>query len=170
VIGATRSACGRRWAQASVVVAALLQAVRAAGAQVPRIPASVEARAEGLVVGQGGGAAGATVWLPAGPYARWGVGGSTGATLAAEGARWSSRAELAIRGLFDPFRESGRGLSIGAGVTVTDAVTGGWRPYVLLLVDVEGKRRGRFAPALQIAVGGGTRIGITLRTAALRAR
>jgi hypothetical protein len=52
-------------------------------------------------------------------------------------------------------------VSLGGGVVGRWTDGEGIDPYLLALVDVEG--RGRWAPALQLALGGGVRVGVALR-------
>jgi hypothetical protein len=44
------------------------------------------------------------------------------------------------------------------------------RPYLTAVIDVEGRQRGRFTPALQVGLGGGTRVGVVIRSSATRWR
>jgi hypothetical protein len=108
--------------------------------------------------------------VPAGPYVRMGAGAGAGATWRGGGTQGAGRADFLIRGLLDPYRETPRGLSIGGGVSVSNVRDGRWRPYVTLAVDIEGRRRGSWVPALQFGLGGGARVGLAIRTAQPRSR
>ncbi len=79
--------------------------------------------------------------------------------------RMSGRADVIARFLLDPFRETRWGLSLGGGLTVpyTDG-DAHVQPYMTAVVDVEGRIWRRLTPAVQLGVGGGTRLGIVLRT------
>ena len=110
---------------------------------------------------QGGGG----IVFPAGIYVRVNVDGAVGTRLRDGEAHTSGRADVIARFLLDPFRELPFGLSLGGGVTVpyTDGDTG-VQPYLTAVIDIEGRRHGRFTPALQIGLGGGARVGVLLRT------
>ena len=62
-------------------------------------------------------------------------------------------------------------LSFGGGVSVpyTDGDPH-VRPYLTVVIDVEGRMRGPVTPALQVGLGGGTRIGVVLRASKARWR
>ncbi len=110
---------------------------------------------------------GAGPTLPLGSYVRLGLIAAAGlddhSTLA-------GRTDAVARFTFDPLREMPYALSLGGGVSVPYAEGTRVRPYLTFVVDVEGRRRGRFTPALQVGLGGGTRIGIALRTSPQRQR
>jgi hypothetical protein len=44
------------------------------------------------------------------------------------------------------------------------------RPYLTVVIDVEGRMRGPVTPALQVGLGGGTRVGVVLRASKARWR
>jgi hypothetical protein len=115
--------------------------------------------------------AGASVIVPSGVYARTALTAATGIT-SRDGREFSStRVEAISRFLLDPFRESPYGLSVGGGAGVTNAAGGPhWKPYVALLLDLELKRTGGWTPAIQLGIGGGTRVGVVLRSGADRWR
>jgi hypothetical protein len=133
--------------------------------QISRPTRSLEWRADALVAQGAGALVGAMMHLPLGTYARIGVGVGSGAVLHDGATRSVTRADVIFRGLFDPLRETRRGVSLGGGLTVTNARDGEWRPYVALVVDFEGARRGGYAPAVQLGLGGGARLGFALRQA-----
>jgi len=141
-----------------------------AGAQL-LIPAYTEYRADGIF-GRGSTAqAGLGAVYQLGPYVRTNVDAAGGATWFNERTRGSGRVDLIARFLLDPFREARFGLSMGGGVTVPYASGDAHvRPLLTAVVDVEGRMRHDITPAVQIGLGGGTRIGVVLRTSPPRWR
>jgi len=130
-----------------------------------RVPSYGELRGDAIF---GDGTAfqgGAGIVFPAGIYVRVNVDGAAGTRFRDGQSRTSGRVDATARFLLDPFRETPIGLSLGGGVTVpyTDGDRG-VQPYLTAVIDIEGRRRGRVTPALQIGLGGGTRVGIVLRT------
>lgn len=108
--------------------------------------------------------AGGGIEVPAGYYARIGVIGAVGAPVATGASGLDGRLDVIGRFLFDPFREHAWGLSAGAGVSVRAAVHDKVRPYLATVIDLEGPRRASgFAPAFQLGLGGGVRVGAALR-------
>ena len=109
-------------------------------------------------------AAGAT--LPLGNDVRLDAVAGAGVTRGDGDTRGSARADVVARFLLDPFLQSSRGVYGGAGVSALhDAVDDGWRGYLVAVVGVEGRPRGRFIPALEIGLGSGARAGVVLRGA-----
>jgi hypothetical protein len=108
--------------------------------------------------------AGAASVSPLGAYLRLGVGAAAGATWTDGSTRASGRVDVIARYLLDPYHEVPLGLSLGGGVTVpyADGDTR-IRPYLTIVIDVEGRRRGNWAPAFQLGLGGGARIGLVVR-------
>ena len=102
--------------------------------------------------------------LRAGPYVRVGFGIAGGAVRTASD-EWvaSQRADLAARFLLDPFAERARGLYGGAGISARrdgdESVVG----HLVLLFGIEGRPTRALVPSLEIALGGGTRVGVVLR-------
>src|SRR5213075_2204689 len=126
-------------------------------------PAYAEYRAD-AIVGRGTAAqGGAGVVVPLGIYIRLGIDAAAGATWRGDATRASGRVDVIGRFLLDPFRETRLGLSLGGGVSVpyTDGEQR-VRPYLTVVIDVEGRVHGPVTPALQIGLGGGTRIGVVL--------
>jgi hypothetical protein len=130
-----------------------------------KIPSYAEYRGD-VIVGRGTAVeGGAGIVLPAGVYVRTSIDGAAGATWRNGETHVSGRLDVIGRFLLDPFREVPIGVSVGGGVSVPyvsgDAHV---RPYLTAVVDIEGRARRNVTPALQIGLGGGTRIGIVLRT------
>jgi len=130
-----------------------------------RVPTYAELRGDAILGDGAALQAGGGIVFPGGIYVRINVDGAAGTRFRDGQSRTSGRADLIARFLLDPFREMPVGLSLGGGVTVpyTDGDTG-VQPYLTAVIDIEGRRRGRFTPALQIGLGGGTRLGVVLRT------
>ena len=76
---------------------------------------------------------------------------------------------LVGRFLLDPFRQSRWSGYGGAGLSALHTEHD-WRGYMLAVVGVEGPGGRRFLPALEIGLGGGTRIGLVLRNSPLDRR
>lgn len=159
----------RAWTVALACMPALC-AVSAAHAQL-LAPAYGEYRGDALI-GRGTSAQAAlgAVFLM-GTYVRTSLDVAGGATWHDNETRASGRADVIARFLLDPFREVPVGLSVGGGVSVPyvsgDAHV---RPFLTAVVDVEGRMRRSITPAIQIGLGGGTRIGVVLRTSPPRWR
>jgi hypothetical protein len=156
----------------TLLVACAAACIRAprAGAQL-FIPAYTEYRADGIF-GRGAtaqGGLGAAYLF--GPYVRTSIDGAAGATWYHDETRASGRVDLIARFLLDPFREAKLGLSMGGGVTVPYASGDPHvRPLLTAVIDLEGRMRGDITPAVQVGLGGGTRIGVVLRTSPPRWR
>jgi hypothetical protein len=154
---------------AGCFVVSLGAAARVDAQQAPQIAAEYRADA---IVGRGTAAQGGVgVVVPLGVYVRLGFDASGGAMWRDGQTLASGRFDGVARFLLDPFREAPFGLSIGGGLSVPyvrgDAHV---RPYLTTVVDVEGRMRGRFSPAFQIGLGGGTRIGVVIRSSTTRWR
>ena len=109
--------------------------------------------------------------LLGGTYLRIGV-------LAGGGARrvndeWiaSGRADVIARFHVDPFAERKWGAYVGGGATyfVDDGAPGRARAVVVIGVEASRKPRG-WMPGVELGLGGGARIGVTLRRARARGR
>ena len=109
--------------------------------------------------------------IPLGIYVRLGIDAAGGGTWQDGAANASGRVDAIGRFLLDPFREAPVALSLGGGVSVP-YVDGQQhlRAYLTAVVDVEGRKRGRFTPAFQIGLGGGWRAGFVLRASPARWR
>ena len=144
------------------LVSTATSALRAQGGGGP--PVYGEYRAD-AIVGRGTAAqAGGGVSVPLGVYVRLAADASGGATWRDGVTRASGRVDAIGRFLLDPFREVPVALSLGGGVSVPYVEKESpVRPYLVVVVDIEGRARGRLTPALQLGLGGGTRIGLVLR-------
>lgn len=133
-----------------------------AAAQAPRRAVVPEVRAEGV-----GSSplllAAAGLFADAGLYGRVGV--TVGAGTAATGARGLvGEATLVGRFVLDPLRQAARGVYAGAGVGVRGR-SGASERFLVGMVGVEGRGRGRVVPAVEVGVGGGMRVAVALRRA-----
>ena len=160
----------RRAVRAISVLAVFVAAARGGG-QTPRPTPYGEFRVDaiggdGLTTHVGAGAA-----IPLGIYVRLGLDAAGGSTWHDGAANASGRVDAIGRFLLDPFREAPIALSLGGGVSVP-YVDGQQhlRAYLTAVVDVEGRKRGRFTPALQLGLGGGWRAGVVLRASPARWR
>lgn len=91
-----------------------------------------------------------------------------GATAAAGISRtgFSGRGDLYARFSLDPYHTYYWEPYIGGGVTVrADAGGPGTRTYLLGIVGLDGPSAGGIAPGVELGVGGGIRLGVTLRWA-----
>jgi hypothetical protein len=166
----SRRFVGRVVPAASIALALGLSASSEARSQ-NQAPVYAEYRADGIV-GRGTTVqGGAGVSVPLGIYVRLGIDGAAGATWRDQTTRASGRLDVIGRFQLDPFREMPVGVSFGGGLSVpyTDGDPR-LRPYLTVVVDVEGRMRGPVTPAVQLGLGGGTRIGIVLRTSRARWR
>jgi len=135
-------------------------------AQGPSQPrTSTEYRAD-MIIGEGTAAQiGAGAQIPLGYYVRLGITGAAGVTTHDGVSVGGGRLDVIGRYLLDPFREVAWTPSFGGGVTIRyDDGDKNAHVYLTVILDIEGPRRGPFSPALQIGLGGGTRIGVALRT------
>ena len=155
-------------------VVALALVAHPAAAQLPAAPTVVpELRLDVIAGDRSAIHAGGGLHVPVGYYVRVGIvaaGGVTtgdpvGSSLSST-SRASGRVDLLVRFLLDPFRQSPYGLSLGGGVGFRADEGDRGRALLLVAVDVEGRRSARgLVPALQVGLGGGTRVGIILRRA-----
>jgi hypothetical protein len=76
----------------------------------------------------------------------------------------SARLETAARFHLDPFRQRRWGVygGAGAGVHWADST----EPFLLVVLGMEGPQRGRWAPALELGLSRGVRLGVALRRGA----
>lgn len=105
--------------------------------------------------------------LPMGYYTRIGVTAAAGGVAS----NASGRLDVVARFLFDPFLQQRWGLSAGAGISLRARGNDHVRPYLLTVIDLEGPHSATgLAPALQLGLGGGLRLGAALRWGAVRNR
>jgi len=162
---------------ASSVLAALAPFAPAVRAQVPRPTVQPELRLDGIFGHQPAVQLGGGVQVPMGYYVRVGLDVAVGVATVDRAAPVGSgdtppgpldgRADLLVRFLLDPFRQSAFGLSLGGGLSARAEPGDRVRPRLLVAMDVEGRRSTRgLVPALQVGLGGGLRVGVVLRRGA----
>jgi hypothetical protein len=154
------------------IVTALVGALgaRTVPAQRIELPSYVEYRAD-AIDGRGTTAqAGLGYTMPLGIYVRVAAIGAIGPQWRDGRTLMAGRSDLIARFLLDPFRQTPVALSIGGGVSVPYQQGAVSRPYLAAVIDVEGRRHGRLTPALQVGIGGGTRIGLGFRTSVRQRR
>lgn len=149
----------------SMVMLATL--VTTAGAQLPTPSVHPEARLDVIAGRQPAVQVGAGLQIPMGYYVRVGLDGAVGVATGAlppSTNRADARADLLIRFLLDPFRQSAYALSVGGGVSARAEPGDHVRPRLLVAADFEGRRSAHgLVPALQVGLGGGVRLGVILR-------
>lgn len=146
----------------AVLVAGLASPV---GAQLPKPGVQPELRVDAIAGHQPAVQLGAGMQIPMGYYVRVGADGAIGVPTGADAPRRpDARADLLVRFLLDPFRQSAYGLSVGGGLSARAEPGDRVRPRLLVAVDLEGRRSKRgVVPAVQVGLGGGVRIGVVLR-------
>lgn len=159
---------------ATVALIAMAHATHAhiARAQgIGRPPQYVEYRADaisgdGTSLQLGGG-----VVVPMGIYVRLGLIGAAGPTWRDNATLLGGRVDAVARFTFDPLRETPYALSLGGGISVP-YVAGDerLRPLLTAVIDIEGRQQGKYTPAFQVGLGGGVRVGVSIRTSPTRWR
>jgi len=151
----------------------LLAAATALPAQRPGLPPNrpqLEARGD-VIAGRATAVQGALGLIaPFGSYVRGGLVVGGGPVSLGSETRASARADVVVRFLLDPFLERRWGPYGGAGVSAMYTGAGGgeggdWRGYLMAVAGVEGPPTRGVLPALEVGLGGGTRIGVVLRKA-----
>jgi len=115
--------------------------------------------------------AGVGLSTPLGTYVRLGAvaaggvvtGGSP--SISGSSARASARGDLLARFLLDPFLQSRWAPYAGGGGSARYDEGGRARGYMVAFIGVEGPPMGGLLPALEVGLGGGTRVGVTVRRA-----
>jgi hypothetical protein len=155
---------------------AVISGARVATAQQPAAaPIAPEARLDVIAGHDPAIQLGAGVQIPVGYYGRIGLDAALGVPIRDRALstqrRLDGRVDLLARFLLDPFRQTAYGLSLGGGASVRAEHGDRARPFLLVALDVEGRRSTRgVVPALQVGLGGGVRVGAILRRAAAGAR
>jgi hypothetical protein len=136
-----------------------------------RIPTTHEVRLDAIFARHPAIEAGGSLILPAGLYGRTTVTAAGGFVDRDTGSSVVGRVEVVSRFLLDPFREEPYGLSVGAGLGLTNfAVASKWKPYLAAVIDLELSQTSGWIPALQLGLGNGARLGLILRSGAGRWR
>jgi hypothetical protein len=158
-------------ARTAILLAGVLAlAARGASAQRPSPGVQPELRLDALVARDPAVQLGAGVGIAAGSYVRLSAVAAVGAARVrrqggrrARGehaARRSSRATCSI-----PSGSSSAACTPGGGLGVRRDGGGDWDELLLLVAGVEGRPRRGVAPAVELGVGGGVRLGVVLRRA-----
>ena len=169
----------RSLAALPVVLGAMITsgALAPAYAQLPTPTVQPEVRLDAIAGHQPAVQAGVGVQVPAGYYVRVGLAAAVGVAVGDRSAFPGSpdsppgpldgRADLLVRFLLDPFRQSAYGLSLGGGLSARAEPGDRVRPRLLVAADLEGRRSAHgLVPAVQVGLGGGVRIGVVLRRGA----
>lgn len=159
----TAGRLSRQNALGALVVAALLapgaaHSQRAEGGQPHLRLDAIAARAPSLQLGAGAN------W-PTGLYVRIEGTAAVGTALVNDRMRAAGRADVVARFLLDPFAESRLGVYGVGGASLMYDERDQWRPRLVLGMGVEGRPRNGRATALEIALGGGIRVGVVVRCA-----
>ena len=127
----------------------------------------LEWRGDAILAARSAVHAGGGVLFPIGTYVRSGIVIGAGESET----RLSYRAEFMNLFHLDPFRESGRGVYGGGGVSFRHDEAGNRNITVLLaLIGVELPLQHGYAPALEAGLGGGVRLAVVMRKARDRTR
>jgi hypothetical protein len=108
--------------------------------------------------------------VPMGIYVRVAAIGGIGPQWRDGATLLAGRTDVIARFVLDPFRQTPVALSLGGGVSLPYEQHAVTRPYLTAVIDVEGRGRGGVTPAVQVGLGGGTRVGVVLRTTLLQRR
>jgi hypothetical protein len=144
----------------AILIAAALPAALAAQQEPLTYP---ELRADAFFANGSTVQGGAGIVVPAGAYVRVGLDGGAGESWRHGSSFASGRVDLIVRFLLDPLRENNVAFSFGGGLSEPIDHDGSRTPYLTIVMDVEGRRRGGFTPALEMGLGGGARVGFVLR-------
>ena len=142
------------------ILATIVLAPLASGAQ------TVEGRFDGIFAGPPAVHAGVGVTQSLGTYVRAGVAGGIGAS--SDGL--SGRGDAFARFHLDPFRQHRWAPYAGGGLTARFDADRRTRYYLLLLVGVDGPVSRGMATSIEAGLGGGGRIGVTIRQATAERR
>ena len=82
----------------------------------------------------------------------------------------TGRLDLLVRWLSDPFRQSRWAINAGGGIGVRVEADRTPRTVAIVTIGVEGLGDGRWVRGVEVGMGGGFRLGATLRRSAPRAR
>lgn len=153
---------------AALLVIATLGALplRVAHAQEPAAPKiQPEIRGDVIFGPRSAIQAGGGLQLPLGPYVRLGADALAGVrTGDVTGSRADGRVDLLGRFLLDPYGQVAYGFSAGAGLTARFEPGERVTPLLLVALELEGRHQAKgWVPAVQLGLGGGTRLGIVLR-------
>lgn len=130
-----------------------------------------EVRIDAIVGRRTGAQLGAGIVLDAGFYARIALLAAGGVERASSGALvGTQRVEAVLRFHTDPLRKSNPGVYFGGGLGARRSADTRTRATVIALIGFEAPYGHHLAPAFELGVGGGARIGIALRRARIDER
>ena len=147
----------------SLAIAFALGATNAAAAAAQEPAVYPELRADAIFGGRSTVQGGVGIVAPVGVYVRFGFDGAVGTTWHDGTSSAVGRVDAIARFLLDPLRENDLGFSVGGGLSAPITGDGFRTPYLTLVIDVEGRRRGGWTPGVELGLGGGARIGFVLR-------
>ena len=127
---------------------------------------AVEGRVDAIVADTPALHAGAGVIFTVGTYLRSGIVGGLGSSR--DGL--SGRIDVINRFHLDPFRESRWAPYAGGGLSARFDRGNKSRGYLLILIGVDGPAGGGMTPSIEAGLGGGGRIGVSIRRAAAERR
>ena len=159
---------GRTVRRIAVIAGAAIATLATGGAplraQMSRV--QLEARVAGILATTDALHAGLGANVRMGTYLRAGALGAFGTSFDPDGSHASARVDAAARFLLDPLRQVRWGPYGGGGLSLRHESASGWRGYLLIFLGVDGPTiGGRVDPALEVGLGGGTRVGVVLRGA-----
>jgi len=162
-----------RLAGAAPLVAAVVACTSVAGAQRDGKHETVlpEVRVDAFAGRSVGAQIGAGVALDAGFYTRLALLVAGGVERRPGGAIvGAERAEAVLRFHTDPLRKSSPGVYLGGGLGVRRSGAGPTRGVLIAVVGLEGAYGHHLAPAVELGVGGGARLGVAIRRARIDER
>lgn len=127
---------------------------------------TVEGRIDGIFAGPPAIHAGVGITQPLGTYVRAGIVGAIGES--SDGV--SGRGDVFARFHLDPFRQHRWAPYAGGGLTARFDADRRTRYYLLILAGVDGPAANGIATSIEAGLGGGGRIGVTIRRATAERR
>lgn len=127
-----------------------------------RIPPRGEARIDVIAASRSVVQVGGGVDLPVSRYARLEAVLAAGPRLGAGGPEFSARADALVRFVLDPLVRLARSPYGGAGISLRHA-SGSTTPALVALLGLQLRTRGGYAPAVELGIGSGARLGIVVR-------
>jgi phosphatidylglycerophosphate synthase len=126
----------------------------------------LEGRVDAIVAETPAVHAGAGLFFRAGTYVRSGIVAGVGASSDGR----SGRLDVVTRFHLDPFRESRWAPYAGGGLTARLDQGHQTRGYLLVILGIDGPVSGGVAPSIEAGLGGGGRIGVSIRRAGAERR
>jgi hypothetical protein len=145
----------------------LLAAAERAPAQLPPLNVTPRPELRIDVLGPAPSAAefGAGLNADVGYYSRLELAAAGGGLRRRDATVGVGRLDAVLRLMLDPFAESRWGASLGGGVSARYEAGDRIRPYLLMVIDLEGPQTGSYRLAYQAGIGGGMRVGVVVRRA-----